>query len=155
MTNNGSLTPEQRKITGSALQNALVDLISVSLQAKQVHWNLTGSHFRSVHLHLDEVVGIARGHADTLAERAVAIGVNPDGRAETVARDGAANRFASGSVNDVDAVSGMAELLSQVVGRLREGIQETAETDPVSQDLLIGAAHDLDKHRWMFAASRG
>ena len=52
-----------------------------SLVAKQVHWNVVGPRFRSVHLQLDEVVDTARQHADTVAERASAIGVSPDGRA--------------------------------------------------------------------------
>src|SRR5687768_1817481 len=68
-----------------ALQGALVDLIDLSLVAKQVHWNVVGPRFRSVHLQLDEVVDIARTHSDTVAERASALGVSPDGRAATVA----------------------------------------------------------------------
>ena|SRR5687768_9892050 len=145
------MTPEEQKVTGEALQRALVDLIGLSLQSKQAHWNLTGPHFRSIHLHLDEVVATAREHADTLAERAVAIGVNPDGRAETVARDTKAP-FGSGPVPDQEVITRMVQLLAEIIGRLREGIKETEEADPVSQDLLIAVSHDLQKHHWMFAA---
>jgi starvation-inducible DNA-binding protein len=153
MTNvNGVMSAEDRKITGEALQAALVELIGLGLQAKQAHWNVHGHNFRPIHLHLDEVVAAAREHADTVAERAAAIGLSPDGRAETVNRDAAKARFGSGPVTDTNVVSGMAQLLAEVVGRLREGIKETAEADPVSQDLLISAAHDLEKHHWMFAA---
>jgi starvation-inducible DNA-binding protein len=153
MTNtNGAMSPEDRKITGEALQTALVELIGLSLQAKQAHWNVHGPNFRPVHLHLDEVVAAAREHADTVAERAAAIGVSPDGRAETITRDAAKARFGSGPVTDKDVVKGMTQLLADVVARLREGIQETDQADPVSQDLLINAAHELDKHHWMFQA---
>lgn len=138
-------------MTGEALQQALVDLIGLSLQSKQAHWNLTGPHFRSIHLHLDEVVATAREHADTLAERAVAIGVSPDGRAATVARDTKAP-FGQGPVPDKKVIAGMVQLLAEIIGRLREGIKETEEADPVSQDLLIAVSHDLQKHHWMFAA---
>ncbi|WP_117208890.1 Dps family protein [Allorhizocola rhizosphaerae] len=145
------MTPEEQKVTGEALQRALVDLIGLALQSKQAHWNLTGPHFRSIHLHLDEVVATAREHTDTLAERAVAIGVNPDGRAATVARDTSAP-FGEGPVPDSEVITRMVQLLAEIVGRLREGVKETAEADPVSQDLLISAEHDLRKHHWMFAA---
>ena len=80
-----ALPDEARRTTGDALQGALVDLIDLSLLGKQAHWNLRGRNFRSVHLQLDEVVDLARAHMDTVAERAVAIGVNPDGRPRTVA----------------------------------------------------------------------
>ena len=70
---------------GDALQGALVDLVDLALVAKQVHWNVVGPRFRSVHLQLDEVVTSARTHSDVVAERASALGVTPDGRAATVA----------------------------------------------------------------------
>lgn len=79
------LPDTDRKVVGEALQGALVDLVDLSLVAKQLHWNVVGARFRSVHLQLDEVVALARLHADTVAERAAAIGVSPDGRAKTVA----------------------------------------------------------------------
>jgi len=156
MTNgNGSMSPEDRKITGEALQSALVELIGLGLQGKQAHWNIKGPNFRSVHLHLDEVVATARKHADTIAERAAAIGMSPDGRAETIARDAKSAPFGSGSVADTEVVNRMTQLLGEVVARLREGIKDTEEADPVTQDLLISAAHKLDKHHWMFQAQKG
>src|SRR5690349_15609658 len=80
------LSDTDLKTVGDALQGALVDLLDLSLVAKQVHWNVVGPRFRSVHLQLDDVVDTARQHSDTVAERASAIGVNPDGRAATIAR---------------------------------------------------------------------
>ncbi|WP_276206892.1 Dps family protein, partial [Streptomyces niveiscabiei] len=68
------LSDADLRIVGSALQGALVDLIDLSLVAKQVHWNVVGPRFRSVHLQLDEVVDVARLHSDTVAERASALG---------------------------------------------------------------------------------
>lgn len=65
------------KAAGDALQGALIDLIDLALVAKQAHWNLTGRNFKVVHEHLDEVVALARGGQDDVAERAVAIGRAP------------------------------------------------------------------------------
>jgi starvation-inducible DNA-binding protein len=68
------LDAQARTTTGTALQGALVDLIDLSLQAKQAHWNLVGKNFRSLHLQLDDVVATARDHSDILAERAITVG---------------------------------------------------------------------------------
>ncbi len=71
--------------TADALQGTLVDLLDLSLLAKQAHWNLYGPQFRSLHLQFDEVVTIVRAQADEVAERASTIGASPDGQAATIA----------------------------------------------------------------------
>lgn len=147
-----TLSDEDLGIVGNALQGALVDLVDLSLVAKQVHWNVIGPRFRSVHLQLDEVVTSGRQHADTVAERAAAIGVSPDGRAVTVAKTSGIGEVKGGWIKDGDVVRAMVDALSAVIGRMRERITATADPDPVSQDILIGLTADLEKHRWMFQA---
>ncbi|AWK11506.1 DNA starvation/stationary phase protection protein [Streptomyces spongiicola] len=147
-----TLPEDARKVTGEALQGALVDLIDLSLVAKQVHWNVVGPRFRSVHLQLDEVVTTARKHSDVVAERASAIGVAPDGRASTVASASAIGKVADGWIQDSDVVSTMVKSLSAVIERMRERIRITDEPDPVTQDILIALTADLEKHAWMFQA---
>ncbi|MCX5417033.1 Dps family protein [Streptomyces sp. NBC_00059] len=147
-----ALTDADRKVVGDALQGALVDLIDLSLAAKQVHWNVVGPRFRSVHLQLDEVVDTARQHSDTVAERASAVGVNPDGRSKTLARTTAIDSVPDGWIKDVDAVKALVEALRVVIDRMRERIDATADPDPVSQDILITLTADLEKHAWMFQA---
>ncbi|GAA0390461.1 DNA starvation/stationary phase protection protein [Streptomyces luteireticuli] len=145
--------PEQdRKTVGDALQGALVDLVDLSLVAKQVHWTIVGPRFRSVHLQLDEVVASARQHADTVAERASALGVPPDGRADTVARTSGIAPLGGGWTKDVDVVRLLVDALDAVITRMRERIRDTGDPDPVSQDILIGLTADLEKHHWMFQA---
>ncbi|WP_030618849.1 Dps family protein [Streptomyces sclerotialus] len=149
---NSTLSESDRKTVGDALQGALVDLVDLSLIAKQVHWNVVGPRFRSVHLQLDDVVASARGHADTVAERASAIGVNPDGRAETIAKTSGAGPVEAGWIKDNDAVGTLVRALGAVIERMRERIAVTDEPDPVTQDILIGLTADLEKHHWMFQA---
>jgi starvation-inducible DNA-binding protein len=148
------LPDEARKTTGTALQGSLVDLIDLHLLAKQAHWNLQGRNFRSIHLQLDEVVDLARGHADTLAERAVAIGVNPDGRARTVADSTKVRQLDAGYLQDDKVVAAITDILAEMGKRFRERIQITDEADQVTQDLLISVAQDLEKQHWMFEAQR-
>lgn len=150
-----SLPEADLKVVGEALQGALVDLLDLSLVAKQVHWNIVGPRFRSVHLQLDEVVTTARQHSDTVAERASAIGVTPDGRAATVAAQSAIGTVPSGWIKDADAVRTLVDALNAVVVRMRERIRATDEPDPITQDILIGLTADLEKHAWMFQAESG
>ncbi|MET9622117.1 MULTISPECIES: DNA starvation/stationary phase protection protein [unclassified Streptomyces] len=147
-----SLSETDLKTVGDALQGALVDLVDLSLVAKQVHWNVVGPRFRSVHLQLDEVVATARQHSDVVAERASAVGVNPDGRAASVASGSAIADTPAGWIKDVDAVKILVDALVAVIARMRERIEATDAPDPVTQDILIGLTADLEKHAWMFQA---
>lgn len=150
-----ALPDKARQVTGDALQGALVDLLDLSLVAKQAHWNVVGPRFRSIHLQLDEVVSLARIAADTVAERAAAIGVSPDGRAATVSKESGIATFPSGYISDTDVVRVLIAALEAVVVRMRKRVADTAEPDPVSQDVLIGIRADLEKCAWMFQAERG
>ncbi|AWT47830.1 MULTISPECIES: Dps family protein [Streptomyces] len=143
------------KTVAEALQGALVDLIDLALVAKQVHWNVVGPRFRSVHLQLDEVVDTARMHSDTVAERASALGVSPDGRAATVAAGSGVKAVAEGWVKDGDAVGTLVDALGAVITRMRERVAATETADPVSQDMFIQITADLEKHHWMFQAANG
>ncbi|MCM2388447.1 Dps family protein [Streptomyces albipurpureus] len=146
------LSESDLKAVGDALRGALVDLVDLGLVAKQVHWNVVGPRFRSVHLQLDEVVDTARLHSDTVAERCSAIGVPPDGRAATVSAQSAISTVPEGWIKDGDAVRVLVDALGAVVVRMRERIDVTGDPDPVSQDILIGLTADLEKHAWMFQA---
>jgi starvation-inducible DNA-binding protein len=147
-----ALSEGDRKVVGDALQGALVDLVDLSLVAKQVHWNVVGPRFRSVHLQLDDVVDTARQHSDTVAERASAVGVNPDGRSRTLAKTTAIDSVPDGWIKDVEAVRVLVDALRVVIDRMRERIEATDEPDPISQDILITLTADLEKHAWMFQA---
>ena len=149
------LSDADLKTVSEALQGALVDLVDLSLVAKQVHWNVVGPRFRSVHLQLDEVVDVARAHSDTVAERASALGVSPDGRAATVAAASGIGEVSGGWVKDTDAIGTLVAALGAVITRMRERVAATGDADPVSQDIFIGITADLEKHHWMFQAENG
>lgn len=147
-----SLPEPERRITGDALQETLVDLLALSLIGKQAHWNIVGPRFRSIHLQLDEVVSAARAFSDTVAERSSALGVPPDGRPETVASASVFQGPKDGWIQDAQVVQLLVEALATAIERLRKRIEATEEADPVTQDLLIGITAELEKQRWMFEA---
>ncbi|SDK30845.1 starvation-inducible DNA-binding protein [Actinopolyspora mzabensis] len=146
------LADSERDITAKSLQATLVDLVDLHLVAKQAHWNVVGSDFRSVHLQLDELVSNARDFADSVAERAATIGVPPDARAGTVAESSGVPEFDSGWRQDRDVIVATVEILGKLIRRLRARIDETDKTDQVTQDLLISIAAKLEEAHWMWQA---
>ncbi|SCE96862.1 starvation-inducible DNA-binding protein [Micromonospora haikouensis] len=150
----GILDSTDRKTTGEALQQALADLINLGMLAKQAHWNLVGPHFRSLHLQLDELADLARRYADEVAERAAAVGLNPDGRAATVAAQSTLPTLDHGDVEEGTAVEVVVDALFALIRTLRQAVADTATSDPISQDLLIGATAAVEQQHWLFRAQR-
>jgi starvation-inducible DNA-binding protein len=146
------LDAKSRDATGTALQDTLVDLIDLSLIAKQAHWNVVGASFRSVHLQLDELVATARQYVDEVAERASALGVSPDGTAGTAAKDSGLPDYPVGWQADSDTIRHIVGTLESAVARLRPRLEETDESDPVTQDLLIAVTRALEEAHWMWQA---
>ncbi len=147
-----TLDENAQRVTGDALRGTVVDLIDLSLIAKQAHWNVIGPNFRSVHLALDELVTAARDFTDAAAERATAIGVSPDGRAATVAEKSSATGLSEGWQQDRAIIEAIVKNLAAVIARLRERIDETEKADPVTQDLFIEMAARLEQLHWMWQA---
>ena len=145
---------EERETAGADLQAMLVDLVDLSLIGKQAHWNVEGRHFRSLHRELDELVDAWRSLEDDVAERAVALGVAPDGQARTIATTSEIEPLAAGPLTDRDVVEAITARLAQVVVRTRERIHHAHVSDPVTEDLLIHVAATLEKQLWMIRVQR-
>ncbi len=127
---------------GQALQATLVEVIGLSLIGKQFHWNIYGPGFRELHLQLDEFVDSWTNLADTVAERAAAIGSAPDGRASAV------------EASAVEAVEEgpIATAAARVSERVGARLAKVGDLDLASQDVLIEVTRELDKHVWMLRA---
>jgi starvation-inducible DNA-binding protein len=137
------------KATVAALQDSLVELIDLSLQAKHYHWTVTGTEFRGVHLHLDEITDAVRLWYDDVAERLATLDVAPDGRLATVASATPLPAAGKGWQKDVDAVTAMCGRLGEVAGRLERRAGEIGDSDLVTQGILLEIAGGLQKHAWM------
>ncbi len=148
------LSEADKKSTGAVLQATLVDLIDLSLIAKQAHWNVVGKNFRSVHLQLDELVSTARTYVDEVAERANTIGVSPNGKARTVIEGSGLPVYPDGWQSDEKTVDAIVQTLEAIIKKLRKGIDETDKSDLVTQDLLIEIARELEQAHWMWQAQR-
>jgi len=148
------LSEADKEITGNALQATLVDLVDLSLIAKQAHWNVVGSNFRSAHLQLDELVNTARQYVDEVAERANAIGVSPNGKAKTVVESSGVPEYPDNWQSVEATVAAIVDILSALIERLRRRIDETDKSDLVTQDLLIEITRALEEAHWMWQAQQ-
>ena len=154
------LTDEQnaeRGFTASAelsesLQRVLVDLIELSLQGKQAHWNVVGHNFRDTHLQLDEIIDAAREFADTIAERMRALHALPDGRSDVIAETTTLPEFPQGEIDTSEVIDLMTERLDGVVGTCREVHDDVDDEDPTSADILHAILERLEQLSWMVSA---
>jgi starvation-inducible DNA-binding protein len=132
----------------------LVDLIDLSLLGRQVRWMLEGSN--EIHLsgQVDDLVESWRGMTDQIADRALAIGVIPDGQAEAIADTTEIEPFAMTLFREGDVVSAILERLADVATRGRQRSHRAALRDPVTADLLSEIVATLDRHTWMIEVQR-
>lgn len=124
------------------------NLVALGVNAKQAHWHIRGMNFIGVHEFLDEVVEHAQDAADTLAERIVALGLPIDARIETVAAKATTPKLSDGfqpSKMVLKEVIAQIDATRETVARAVHGLESV---DPVSQDLTIAVAQQLDKDRW-------
>lgn len=150
----GPLKESDKEVTANVLQSTLVDLIDLSLIAKQAHWNVVGRNFRSVHLQLDELTSAAREFVDSVAERANAIGVSPNGKAKTVMESSGLPEYPDNWQTTDLTVDKIVEILDRLIQRMRVRIDETDKSDLVTQDLLIEITQELEKQHWMWQAQK-
>ena len=141
--------PHEREGVGRALQAVLVELVDLSLIGKQLHWAVSGPLFRPLHLQLDELVDSWRELADTVAERAVALGVVPDGQAQTVAAASQLQPVPQGPIEDHVVVRELTHRIAEVSERARDQMNRLDEADLASQDVLIEVVRELEKQQWM------
>lgn len=146
------LPDDAKQTVGKVLQESVADFVDLSLTAKQWHWNVVGRNFREAHLHLDELVDLARASTDEVAERAATLGISPDGRAETVAKASGLPTTGEGWRQVEDVNEAVVETLAKLIERMRERVEVTEEPDPVTQDLLIAQTAKLEEAHWMWQA---
>jgi starvation-inducible DNA-binding protein len=147
-----SADPDVTSGVAQFLGPVVTDLTALSVDGKQAHWHVRGQNFLAVHELLDQVVDHARDYADTAAERVVALGLPIDARIQTVGVKATTPKLTAG-FQQSDVVIG--EIIAQIDAALvtiRTAVDELAELDPVSQDVVIEIARALEKDRWFLFA---
>ncbi|WP_437191996.1 DNA starvation/stationary phase protection protein Dps [Planctomicrobium sp. SH527] len=147
------LTPDHRAQICTVLNARLADIIDLTLQAKQAHWNVKGPGFISLHKLFDEVYSAFAEQTDEVAERIVALGGNADGQLQSVARRTTLPAYQSASHTGrahVDALSSTLAIFGKAV---REDIERANElNDAGTADLFTQISRLTDKYLWFVEA---
>lgn len=152
MFKRSTVSADAQEVAAVELQGMLTDLIALGLQAKQLHWNVVGAHFKALHALFEEFAGAYGDMADEVAERMLMVNQVPDGRLSTVATKTEVKEVPAGLIKDADAVRELAERLADVIQRARRRQQAVGEVDAVTEDLLIETIQGLEKQLWMLQA---
>ena len=148
-----ALDEHRRREAGSELQATLVELVDLSLIGKQLHWNVSGRPFKPLHEHLDELVDSWRELSDTVAERSVALGIAPDGRAGTVSAGSGIDPVAAGALDTGAALHELVTRVADVTERIRGRMDRLGDLDLASQDVLVEVVRELEEQLWMLRSS--
>jgi starvation-inducible DNA-binding protein len=140
--------PHSRGEVGQQLQSTLIELVDLTLLGKQLHWTVVGPLFRPLHLQLDELIDSWRELADTVAERAVAIGFSPDGQSATVAGQTPLRGVERGELDGHVVVRELTDRLAAVAESARERMNRLGLLDAATQDVLIEVVRALEKQLW-------
>src|SRR5689334_21306609 len=130
------------------LQDRLNSLNDLALTLKHVHWNVVGPNFIAVHTMLDPQVDGVRAMVDDVAERIATLGGSPVGTPGALV---AARSWEDYSIGRDDAIAHLGALdlvYSGVIADHRTAIDKTEDPDPVTQDMLISQAGELEQYHW-------
>ena len=134
------------------LQTRLHAHNDLHLTLKHVHWNVVGPHFIGVHEMLDPQVEKVRDFADAVAERIAALGVAPRGTVGAILKDRTWDDYALDRDTVPAHLAALDLVYTGVVEDTRKAIEKSGEIDPVTEDLLIGQAGDLEQFHWFVRA---
>jgi starvation-inducible DNA-binding protein len=147
-----TLGPRGRSEIGQELQATLIELVDLSLLGKQLHWSVAGPMFALLHRWLDELVASWRELADTVAERAVAVGYWPDAQADALACGPQHAAVSRGAIEDQAVVALLIQSLVDLANRTRARVDRLGEIDLISQHVLIKVLDELEQQLWMSRA---
>ena len=143
--------PDTARFTSaSMLQRLLPELVALTLDFKQAHWNVTGPGFLPLHALTDEIAAAGRTWADRVAERAMALGFSVDARPRTVAA--VASGFPAGPVRDHEAITELITVVDGVAATAWGSLADVERVDPVAHDLILEILEGVEKYRWMLLA---
>ncbi len=134
------------------LQDRLNALTDLHLTLKHIHWNVVGPHFIAVHEMLDPQVDAVRAMTDATAERIATLGVSPVGTPGALVAARTWDDYDIGRASAIEHLGALDVVYAGVIESHRKAIDATEETDPVTQDMLIGQAGELELFHWFVRA---
>lgn len=146
------LIPRERRTDLVALLGGcLANTVHLQLLAKMAHWNVRGPEFGELHELFDDVTERLRRQADTLAERAAALGGYVEASPKTLASASALSDF-GGEVRDgLELAHELALRLAAHAATLRSALARTSGelAEPGTEHLLAELLLEVEKDIWL------
>lgn len=136
-----------------ALKAALADTYTLQLKTQNYHWNVEGTHFRSLHLLFEEQYNELFAAVDAIAERIRTLGEKAPGSLSeftklTKVKEGNAN------FDDFEMVKDLYQTNLQVAENFKKGIEKAEKAeDPATADLLTQRVAVHEKAAWFLKSS--
>ena len=146
------LSQQDCETLAKLLQERLSAYNDLHLTLEHVHWNVVGPNFIGVHEMIDPQVELVRGYADEVAERIAALGASPKGTPNAIVEDRTWNDYSLGRDTVPAHLAALDLVYNGLVEDLRKAIEQAGELDPVTEDLLISHAGELEKFQWFVRA---
>src|ERR1700685_1028736 len=134
------------------LQERLNSLNDLALTLKHIHWNVVGTHFIAVHTMLDPQVEAVRLMVDETAERIATLGGSPSGTPGALVAARSWDDYSLGRDSALAHLGALDVVYAGVIEAHRKAIATTEEPDPVTQDMLIAQAGQLEQYHWFVRA---
>jgi starvation-inducible DNA-binding protein len=134
------------------LDDRMVALIDLALTLKHVHWNVVGPNFIAVHEMLDPQVDAVRGMVDATAERMTTLGAEAIGTPKAITERRGWTDYSLGRALVPEHLAALDKVYDGVNGDHRKAIAKLGDLDPISEDLLVGQAKDLELFQWFIRA---
>lgn len=145
---------EDKKAEIIDLLNArLADTIDVRMQTKHAHWNVRGRDFFQLHELFEQIAEHLDEAADSLAERAAALGGVANGTIRMAAAASSIPEYDQNAVEGMEHVRVLSERLARLTNQARFDIDRTADLgDQATSDLLTEIVRETDKDLWFLEA---
>ena len=147
----GLTNAEGEKLSG-ILQDRLNALIDLHLTLKHVHWNVVGPHFIAVHEmidpHVDEVIAMV----DETAERIATLGESPKGTPKAIVDGRTWDDYSIGRATTNEHLGALDMVYVKLIEAHREAQKAVADIDPITEDMIIGHAKQLELFHWFVRA---
>ena len=136
----------------TTLQERLVAMLDLALTLKHVHWNVVGPNFIAVHEMIDPQVDTVRLYSDALAERIATMGGQPLGTPGAITEQRTWDDYELNRGITTEHLKALDKVYQGVIADHRKAIDLLEKPDPVSQDMLIGQADQLELFHWFVRA---
>lgn len=131
----------------------LADTFDLYSQTKQAHWNVKGMDFIQLHDLFDKLAADLLAHADTIAERATALGGTALGTARMAAGESRLDEYPLAAIDGHQHVEALTERYASLAKSTRAAIDSADEMeDKVTADMFTQIGAELDKALWFLEA---